>query len=283
MSCDGRIISNTNGSINVFRRNNARDLYDDPPSLTNIVFDPTGRRPVSNPPRVSSGRPRNRYSPLTSENNNIPPNINSNSNQPTNIPPSNCESIPDPCPDSFMISRHFRLSDVSSQCAGGARYPVTAQHGLTRNQIICNLKNLCDNILDKMVDKYGRDFLITNAFRPNGAPSGSSRVSQHELGMACDIVFRNLNSEQFYNRVVEISQTFQYDQLILEYNPSRPVRWLHISWLGPHRGNGRPGLPAVGANPKIMTYNDSLKGRAPHNGSGYAFNTLIRYDLPRLS
>lgn len=133
-----------------------------------------------------------------------------------------CGEIPDPCPDSFQLSPNFTLGEVSSK-AVISRAAVRAQNGLTAPEIICNLKALCENVLEPLVAKYGkRGMIITSGFRPG------SGGSQHTKGQAADIQFSGISDAEYWQRAQWVSKQMRYDQFILEYLGNRP--WFHLSW-----------------------------------------------------
>ena len=245
-----------------YSEKDVESLYDDPESATSPrLWPPSGRIIVPDDPIISG--------PMLEQQ------LISRTN--TTLPTVDTSSYPDPTPEDFQISKYYRLSELSSQTGGGGRYPIFAQHGLTRQQIVSNLSNLAINLLDKLVDKYGKNQMnIPNAFRKANAPEDttSGYISKHELGMAVDIRFVRMNDDQFFSTVLEIANTFDYDQIIIQYEPKNQSRWMHISYIGPYTG----GI-AQPANPKIMTYNDSLRGVYPYNDFGYAPNVLIKYGV----
>jgi hypothetical protein len=103
-----------------------------------------------------------------------------------------------------------------------------AQQGISVQEIVCNLKGLCENVLEPIRAMYP-NLLITSAFRRPGDVAGSSKTSDHYLGCAVDIVIPNLDRAGHYQAIQKIQQMVPYDQLILEYQGSRTV-WIHISF-----------------------------------------------------
>lgn len=136
-----------------------------------------------------------------------------------------------------QISKYIKLKDVSSSAVFGHR--VRAQGGLTEGQIVTNLQNIAVNVLDKLVEKYGRgSFIITSGFRPEAQSRGGQGLSQHGFGQAVDIQFPTLATSEYANRAQELLSTIPFDQLLLEYQSTGSGRpWIHISYSS--QGNRR--------------------------------------------
>lgn len=126
-------------------------------------------------------------------------------------------------PSSLSLSKNFTIGSMTKN---GTR-PLIGQQGLTKQEIACNLKNLCENVLEPVISRYP-NMIITSAFRrPSDVPN-SSKTSQHYTGEAVDIVLSGFDRKQHYEAIQEIQQLVPYDQLILEYSGSQTV-WIHIS------------------------------------------------------
>lgn len=125
---------------------------------------------------------------------------------------------------SLVLSKHFTLGRLTS---GGTRMPVD-QFGLTKQEIVCNLKGLAENCLEPIIELYP-NMVISSGFRRPGDVPNSSATSQHYLGQAADIVFPGFSRAEVFEVVKEIQQIIPYDQLLLEYSGSTTV-WLHITF-----------------------------------------------------
>lgn len=125
---------------------------------------------------------------------------------------------------SYPLSTNFTLSALTSR---GSRMPV-AQVGLTPQEIVCNLKGLCENVLEVIRDYYP-NMTITSGFRRPGDVANSSKTSNHYNGEAVDIVIPNLDRKGHYEAILKLQQLIPYDQLILEYAGARTV-WIHCSF-----------------------------------------------------
>lgn len=135
-----------------------------------------------------------------------------------------------------QLSTNYKLSDLTK-----SRYGIwtgDSQHGLSPQEIACNLKHLAVNVAEELRGKYSSDgFTITSAFR--NANSGlvkpsSGRISQHELGQALDFVCvnhrgRKTSRAEHFRIAQEIRSLIPFDQIILEYTSAGLV-WVHVSF-----------------------------------------------------
>ena len=128
--------------------------------------------------------------------------------------------------NSLQLSSHFQLGAFTKN---GSRPPVN-QQGLTKQQIVCNLKGLSENILEHVLSLYP-NMTITSGFRRPGDVANSSRTSQHYLGQAVDIVLSGFTRQQHFDAAARLVETLPagFDQVILEYAGTRTV-WIHLSW-----------------------------------------------------
>lgn len=104
-----------------------------------------------------------------------------------------------------------------------SQYAIQDQNGLTKSDIVCNLKNLVENVLVPLKAQYP-GAMVTSGFR-----AGTGK-SQHMRGEAIDIQFRGASKTDYYNIAVWIKNNLPYDQLILEYkNFGTGLPWIHVS------------------------------------------------------
>lgn len=148
----------------------------------------------------------------------------------TKATPVACQDIPENTASSFKLSTHFTLNDLSggaacARAAGAASGPVVPNKGLSRAEIICNLRHLAKNSLDPIAAKFGRrSMIITSGFRRGGGES------DHNIGSAVDIQFL-VNGKKADGRELDrIQKTIinelkiPFTQIIHENNS-----WLHIA------------------------------------------------------
>lgn len=128
-------------------------------------------------------------------------------------------------PDTLKLSKYYNLGELSSK-AIVVKEKVQTQRGLTVPDIVCNLKNLAVNALDKIKTQYP-DMIVTNAFRLD-KPGKSS--SDHGAGMAADIQFTKASASDYFTIVQWIAENIPYKQLLLEYGGGARMPWIHIAY-----------------------------------------------------
>lgn len=97
-------------------------------------------------------------------------------------------------------------------------------------EIVCNLKKLTINVLDKIKAKYP-SMIITSGWRSEAVNKKYDGVksSDHLYGRAADIQFPGFTREQHYQAAIEIQKmTPAYKQIILEYKGAKT--WIHVSY-----------------------------------------------------
>lgn len=117
------------------------------------------------------------------------------------------------------LSKYYTVGDLTNK---GAR-KITDRLGLRADEVYCNLKALCENVLDPIKEKYPN-------VKINSGLRNENTSSQHNIGQAVDISFPELTRAQLYDRILEIQQLVPYDQLLLEYNTPGGNGWIHISY-----------------------------------------------------
>ena len=142
--------------------------------------------------------------------------------------------------ESTMISSFFTLANLSSN-AVVSKYHVVDQHGLTADQIKCNLSAVAKNCLDVIKLEYP-SMIVTSGFRHGNTSS------KHELGQATDIQIMGYSNHDYYNMAKWIAENVEFDALLLEFkNFGTGNGWIHISY----RCNNNRGL--------IQTYFNNRK------------------------
>lgn len=128
----------------------------------------------------------------------------------------------------MQLSTNFTLSEFTK-----------SQTALRKNidnrpdkESICNMKLLCDNILQPLRDKFG-PIKITSGYRSTELclAIGSSITSQHAKGQAADFeMFYGIPNN--YELATYIKNNLNFDQLILEfYTSGIPTSgWIHCSY-----------------------------------------------------
>jgi hypothetical protein len=143
-------------------------------------------------------------------------------------------------PVTTKLSANFYLGDfipgggTGYICSAKSPHKLQDQDGLTKAQIVCNLKALAENVLENIIKIVPKsDITITSGYRQKGLVGAESATSQHPKGMACDIVLKKSarDRKKHYDLIQEIAAKVPHDQLILEYQDSNIV-WIHVSYNG---------------------------------------------------
>jgi uncharacterized protein YxjI len=143
-----------------------------------------------------------------------------------NISPSNTqkdESIANKTdfPESYKLSENFTVGDLTTRVLiNTGKHKLRPQLGLSKAQIVQNLKLVAENCLEPILAKYP-DIKINSAFRTE------SGKSQHNKGQAVDISFPGLRKVDLYDIALDLKSFVPFDQMILEY--SKPG-WVHVSF-----------------------------------------------------
>lgn len=131
-----------------------------------------------------------------------------------------------------------KLSSVPDQC------------GLTADEIVCNLSNLCTSIWEPLRAEYS-NAIITNSLRTGSAVG----AGPHGTGQSMDVQFTGLPPKTYFTIAQWIKNNLPYNQLILEYHTARGplVAWLHI---GIYAGKGKE---VTGVNRLLTMMNHKIK------------------------
>ena len=94
-------------------------------------------------------------------------------------------------------------------------------------QIKINLRNLVDNCLDIVREKYGKPITVSSGYRCPALNKvvGGASTSQHTKGQAADLKGKTRQENEIIFNIIK--QLGCYDQLINEYNFS----WVHVSYV----------------------------------------------------
>jgi predicted chitinase len=105
----------------------------------------------------------------------------------------------------------------------------------TVQEIVCNMKALCVNILGPLNESIGginKTWSINSGYR-NYIPTGGSATSHHLIGSAVDLsAGGNFGYKTNFDLAKKISEILPYDQLLLEYrdrNDGR-INWVHVAY-----------------------------------------------------
>lgn len=120
---------------------------------------------------------------------------------------------------SDKLSKYFTVGDLTQ---GGTR-KIQDNVGLRADEIFCNLKALCENVLDPIKEKFPN-------VRINSGLRLENTKSQHNTGQAVDVSFPGLSRAELYERALELQQLVPHDQMLLEYLTPGGNGWIHISF-----------------------------------------------------
>lgn len=133
-----------------------------------------------------------------------------------------CPLVGDKIDYTLHLSDNYKLSNVTTNTAVSS-YQVRDQAGLTKADIVCNLKNLAVNVLEPIRKKYP-GMIITSGFRVGNG------TSQHYKGEAVDMQFPSHSASDYYEIARWIKNNISYDQLLLEYKTyGTGLPWIHVS------------------------------------------------------
>lgn len=132
----------------------------------------------------------------------------------------------------FRLSKNFTLGMMFD---GGFNkdHKLVAQNGLTVQEIVCNLSQLCENILEPYLNILpGGIAGINKEWRISSGYRQATGSSQHNKGQACDIALSQNTKERkqaTYDLAKACELAVPYDQIILEYRGSSQ-NWIHTSY-----------------------------------------------------
>lgn len=182
-------------------------------------------------------------------------------------------------PSSYQLSKNITLGMLK-----GTDH-LQAQHGLSVQDIVCNLRQLAENVIEPIFEIVGKNqIIISSTFRTPGQVTGSLKpaagISFHEQGLAVDFCFKK-QFTQYYDLAVNFKQAIQFDKLLLEYRLGNVAGtttykpWIHVQWQqqGINMANGRTGgqarLTALTFK-NDSTYSTSLVNLLPGSTLSYA-------------
>lgn len=129
-------------------------------------------------------------------------------------------------PGNYKLSPNFTLEMLSSKAAITKDEIYSTE--LSYGQIVYNLQLVALNILEPVYNIYPNAF-VTSGFRLRSKSSGTS---QHPLGHAVDIQFKNASKSDYFEIAKQLAKVLRYDQLLLEFCAYTNNPWIHISYTG---------------------------------------------------
>ena len=147
----------------------------------------------------------------------------------------------------MKLTEHFTLEELTASNTAKAKH-------IDNNppeDIVANLKALCENVLEPLRNIYGKPMQISSGYRSpalNKAVGGAS-TSQHCKGMAADLDCGSVSANKALWNIVH-EHKLDFDQCIDESNYS----WVHISYR-PDGTNRHQSLRMVKKNGKSTYVN----------------------------
>jgi predicted chitinase len=174
----------------------------------------------------------------------------------------------------FRLSPNFTLGMLIDGGVNG-KNKLKDQSGLTKQQIVCNLSQLCINILEPALTVlpggaagYGKQWKINSGYRSAG---NSTSTSDHPYGRATDITvlpYDSSKKQRNFDMIQKLEKILPYDQMIMEYR-SDGSNWIHMSYRGINKGD----TTGPGASNRKMAFtmlNDkTYKRDSSGNPSGF--------------
>lgn len=131
----------------------------------------------------------------------------------------------------MQLTKNFTLEEmIESQ--SGRRYNVKEQFNPPQ-QVINNLKELCEKVLQPIRDKVGA-IKISSGYRSPQVNKivGGATSSQHLTGEAVDISGVNVNNKVLFDTIIKMmnDNNLPVDQIIWEYGTKNNPAWVHVSY-----------------------------------------------------
>jgi zinc D-Ala-D-Ala carboxypeptidase len=127
----------------------------------------------------------------------------------------------------MKLSKHFSLEEMTKS-------QTAVRKGIDNTpppEVIENLKELCENVLEKIRIHFGKPVLVSSGYRgPKlNRAIGGAKKSQHLTGQAADIEIPGVDNSVLF---CWIRDNIVFDQLILEFHKKGvpDSGWVHVSW-----------------------------------------------------
>src|SRR6056300_889686 len=127
----------------------------------------------------------------------------------------------------MKLSNNFSLKEMTTS-------QTATRHGINNNpneDHMNNLKALCENVLQKVRDHFGKVVTVSSGYRSPElcVKIGSSINSQHAKGEAAHFDIYGVSNAELCKYIID---NLDFDQLILEFhNPEEPNSgWIHCSY-----------------------------------------------------
>jgi len=125
----------------------------------------------------------------------------------------------------MKLTTNFSLSEM---LISGAAYRCKYYEQFAPSEnVIQNLKELCENVLQPLRDELNLPIHVSSGYRCKRVNDkiGGAKTSQHVKGQAADIQIAGMTTIDICKKIIEIN--IDFDQMIEEYGS-----WVHISFNG---------------------------------------------------
>lgn len=131
----------------------------------------------------------------------------------------------------YFILRNMTIGypDTSKNIVAGCFFPekLIDAFGMTKEERLCNLQAVAENILDPLYEKIG-PFRINSGIRNKN--STSKGLSQHCAGQAVDIQVPGWAYQKYWDFAPWLRDNINYDQFLFEHSERTKLAWLHLSF-----------------------------------------------------
>lgn len=127
----------------------------------------------------------------------------------------------------MQLSKNFSLAELT-ESQTGRRYDIKEQFNPPQ-EVITNLKELCEKVLQPIRDKVGA-IKVSSGYRSPQVNKivGGATSSQHLTGEAVDISGINISNAELFKAIKD--SNLPYDQLLWEYGTKSNPAWVHVSY-----------------------------------------------------
>lgn len=127
----------------------------------------------------------------------------------------------------MQLSKNFSLAELT-ESQTGRRHNIKEQFNPPQ-EVITNLKELCEKVLQPIRDKVGA-IKVSSGYRSPQVNKivGGATSSQHMTGEAVDISGINISNAELFKAIKD--SNLPYDQLIWEYGTKSNPAWVHVSY-----------------------------------------------------
>ena len=127
----------------------------------------------------------------------------------------------------MQLSKNFSLAELT-ESQTGRRHNIKEQFNPPQ-EVITNLKELCEKVLQPIRDKVGA-IKVSSGYRSPQVNKivGGATSSQHLTGEAVDISGINISNAELFKAIKD--SNLPYDQLLWEYGTKSNPAWVHVSY-----------------------------------------------------